>query len=63
MRTLQSAIGSFNSSASSLKKSGNFERRAPLQFDYKRFELPRSQYQKAIAESKAIPAAFTATLN
>lgn len=63
VRILQSAISSFSSSAASLKKSENYERRAPLHFDYKNFELPRSQYQKAIAESKAIPALFSATLN
>lgn len=62
-RNLQSTIGSFNSTASSFKNLESFEKRAPMNFDYKDYEVPLAQFQKTVADSKALSPAVAKSLN
>lgn len=62
-RYLQMVLGSFNSSAAYYRNLESFERKAGLSFDYKTFQLPLSQYQKTIADSKMLTPAHAKSLN
>lgn len=60
---MQSALGSFNSSASYFKTLTSFDRRAPLHFDYKAYKVPLSAFQKTVSDSRALPPEISHTLN
>lgn len=60
---LQSVIENFSSTAASFKNLENFERRAPMHFDYGDYKVPLSYYQKAVSSSKTLPPASGKVLN
>ncbi len=62
-RRLQSILGSFNSTASYYKKLETFNRVGGMSFDYKDFQLPLSQHQKTVADSKILPPQISKPLN
>jgi Ca-activated chloride channel homolog len=62
-RYMQAVLTSFNSSASYYRNLDSFEKRAPMHFDFQDYIIPRSAYQKATADSKALPAEISAILN
>lgn len=62
-RYMQGVLISFNSSAANFKTLATFEKRAPLHFDYKDFQLPLSQFQKTVSVSKVLPSAYAKSLN
>ena len=62
-RYLQSALSSFNSSATYFKTLESFDKRAPMHFDYKDYQLPLSYYQKTIASSNALLPAYAKAIN
>jgi len=56
-------LSSFNSTASYYKNLESFERKGAMSFDYKDFKLPLSQYQKTVADSKALSPGAAKSLN
>lgn len=60
---LQSVISNFSSTAASFKNLENFERRAPMHFDYGDYKVPLSYYQKAVSSGNVIPAPYGKALN
>lgn len=62
-RNLQSSIVSFNSTAAHFKTLESYERRGPMSFDYKNYQVPLAEFQKTIAESKTLAPAIAKTLN
>ena len=62
-RRLQGILGSFNSTASYYKTVENYDKRAGMSFNYKDFQLPLSQFQKVIAESKVLAPPVAKSLN
>jgi Mg-chelatase subunit ChlD len=62
-RRLQGILGSFNSTATYYKKLETYNRVGGMSFDYKDFQLPLSQYQKIVADSKTLPPAISKSLN
>jgi Ca-activated chloride channel homolog len=62
-RRLQGILGSFNSTATYYKKLETYNRVGGMSFDYKDFQLPLSQYQKTVADSKTLPPAISKSLN
>lgn len=60
---LQAVTGNFSSSAAYYKTLVSFERRGAMHFDYKDFELPLAEYQKAVSDSKMLPLGASKTLN
>ena len=62
-RRLQGILGSFNSTATYYKKLDTYNRVGGMSFDYKDFQLPQSQYQKTVADSKTLPPTISKSLN
>jgi Ca-activated chloride channel homolog len=62
-RRLQGILGSFNPTAIYYKKLETYNRVGGMSFDYKDFQLPLSQYQKTVADSKTLPPAISKSLN
>lgn len=62
-RYMQMVLSSFNSTASYYKNLESFERKGAMSFDYKDFTLPLSQYQKTVADSKALLPVVAKSLN
>jgi Ca-activated chloride channel family protein len=62
-RNLQSTIGSFNSTASYFKGLDSYEKRAPMNFEYKDYQVPLAEFQKTLADSKALAPAIAKSLN
>ena len=62
-RRLQGILGSFNSTATYYKKLDTYNRVGGMSFDYKDFQLPLSQYQKTVSDSKTLPPAISKSLN
>lgn len=62
-RRLQSTLGSFNSTASYYKTLADYSRHAGMSFTYEDFQVPLSQYQKTVADSKTLPPPVAKTLN
>jgi Mg-chelatase subunit ChlD len=62
-RYMQMVLVSFNSTAMYYKGLESFEKRGAMSFDYKDFQLPLSQYQKTIADSKPLAPAIAKSLN
>jgi Ca-activated chloride channel homolog len=63
VRYMQMVLTSFSSSASYYRNLDNYERRAPLHFDYQEYEVPLSYHQKAIATSKVLPSEVSKSFN
>jgi Ca-activated chloride channel family protein len=62
-RYMQMVLVSFNSTAMYYKGLESFEKRGAMSFDYKDFQLPLSQYQKTVADSKSLAPAVAKSLN
>ena len=62
-RYMQMVLVSFNSTAMYYKGLESFEKRGAMSFDYKDFQVPLSQYQKTIADSKSLTPAVAKSLN
>jgi Ca-activated chloride channel homolog len=62
-RKLQAILGSFNSTASYYKTLETYNRTGGMSFNYEDFQLPLSQYQKTISDSKALPPSISKSLN
>jgi Ca-activated chloride channel family protein len=62
-RNLMLSLSGFNSSAAYFKTLDSFERRAPLHFEYKDFQLPLSYYQKTITSGSSLPPSQAKSLN
>lgn len=62
-RYMRMVLSSFNSTASYYKGLESFERKGGMSFDYKDFQLPLSQHQKTVADSKVLPPAVAKSLN
>lgn len=62
-RYMQMVLASFNSTASYYKNLETFERKGAMSFDYKDFQLPLSQYQKTVSDSKSLAPAIAKSLN
>ncbi|HMG90819.1 MAG TPA: VWA domain-containing protein [Chryseolinea sp.] len=62
-RYMQMVLTSFNSTAMYYKGLESFEKRGAMSFDYKDFQLPLSQYQKTVADSKSLSPAIAKSLN
>jgi Ca-activated chloride channel homolog len=60
---LQSVLSNFGSSASYFRDLENYDKRAPLHFDYSDFHLPLSDYQKTITESSRLLPDHAKSLN
>ncbi|MFZ6012926.1 MAG: hypothetical protein ACOYXT_21460, partial [Bacteroidota bacterium] len=60
---MQSVLSSFSSSAAYYKTLESFERRAGMSFDFKNYQVPLSDYQKAITDSKVLPPPAMKSLN
>lgn len=62
-RNLQQSLTNFNSTAAYFKNLETFERRAPMTFKHKDFQLPLSYYQKTISNSKSLSPDWQTSLN
>ncbi|WP_276372981.1 VWA domain-containing protein [Chryseolinea sp. H1M3-3] len=62
-RRLQSILSSFNSTASYYKTLETYNRTGGMSFNYEDFQLPLSQYQKTLSDSKALPPSISKSLN
>lgn len=60
---LQAVISNFSSSAAYYKGLTSFEKRGAMSFDFKDYQLPLAEYQKAVTESKSLPPSTIKTLN
>ena len=60
---MQMVLTSFNSTAMYYKGLESFEKRGAMSFDYKDFQLPLSQYQKTVADSKSLAPGVAKSLN
>jgi Ca-activated chloride channel homolog len=60
---LASTLSNFSSSASYFRTLENYDKRAPLHFDYSDFHLPLSDYQKTITESNHLLPEHAKSLN
>jgi len=63
MRNLQSSLESFSSSASYFRTLDSYEKHGPLHFDYDNYNIPKAEYQKAIADSKNLSPVIAKSLN
>ncbi len=63
IRYMKMVLVSFNSSASYYKTLDSYEKRGGMSFDYKDFQLPLSQYQKTVSDSKTLPPVVARSLN
>jgi Ca-activated chloride channel homolog len=62
-RRLHATLGSFNSSAAYYKTLETYTRTGGMSFNYEDFQVPLSSYQKAVADSKALPPGVVKSLN
>lgn len=60
---LQAVVSNFSSSAAYYKGLASFEKRGAMSFDFKDYELPLAEYQKAVTESRSLPPSTIKTLN
>jgi Ca-activated chloride channel family protein len=60
---LQLVLRNFTSSANYFKGLANFEKRAPMNFEYADFKIPTSVYNDVIRESASLPAEYSKNLN
>jgi Mg-chelatase subunit ChlD len=60
---LQLVLRNFASSATYFKGLANFERRAPMSFDYADFKIPTSVYNDVIRVSAFLPSEYSRNLN
>jgi Ca-activated chloride channel homolog len=63
MEHMRQLLSNFSSTASYYSTMTSYERRAPMQFDFKEFQLPQSYYLETIAESKSLPPDVAKSLN
>ncbi|HEX5170256.1 MAG TPA: hypothetical protein VFW11_13855, partial [Cyclobacteriaceae bacterium] len=62
-RDLQMSIEGFSSSAAYYKELTSYQGKSGLDYRYNNFEVPRSQFQKTVTESNAIPELYARNLN
>lgn len=62
-RRLQAILGSFNSTASYYKTLETYNKTGGMSFSYEDFQVPLSQYQKTISDSKILPPQIATSLN
>jgi Ca-activated chloride channel homolog len=60
---MRQLLTNFNSTAAYYKTLMSYERRGPIHFDFKDFQLPQSYYLKAIADSKSLSPDIAKSLN
>lgn len=60
---LRVIVRNFNSMASYYKSLASFEGHGGMHFDFEKYALPLSSYQKMISGSSALPAPYTRSLN
>jgi Ca-activated chloride channel homolog len=60
---MRQILTNFNSTAAYYKTLPSYDRRGPIHFDFKDFQVPQSYYLKAIADSKSLSPDIAKSLN
>ncbi|HEY3405959.1 MAG TPA: VWA domain-containing protein [Ohtaekwangia sp.] len=60
---MQTSMQHFNGTAADYRTMASYEKRNPMHYEFKNFELPLSYYQKTVVDSKSLPPAVAKPLN
>ncbi len=60
---LQAVLRNFSTTAASFRALQNYDKRAPMNFDYSDYKIPKSIYDETTRGSAALPPAYATTLN